>query len=62
MLASEREPLKPPFDPSTHQTPGLDQIPAINFSPHGENPISPANVTHAIEVRQARLRHLRSDT
>ena len=53
MTTSERAPFKPLFDSSAHRTPHWDDIPAINFSPHGGDGISPTNVTHAIEVRQA---------
>lgn len=62
MSASDRAPLKPPFDPSARRTPRWDDIPALNFSSHGGNTISPANVGRAIEVRQARFHRLRSDT
>lgn len=58
MSASERAPFKPPFDTSTRRTPRWDDIPAMNFSPRGGNTISPANVTRAIEVRQARFHRL----
>lgn len=54
MTASENTPFKPQFDP-------WDDIPPINFSTHGGNTISPANVARAIEVRRARFRRLRSD-
>ena len=54
MSASEQAPLQPLFDPSTRRTPRWDEIPPINFSPHGGNTISPANVTRAIEVCQGR--------
>ena len=40
-------------DPSAHRTPQWDNIPAINFSAHGKNTISPINVARAIEVCQA---------
>ena len=53
MSASERAPFQP-FDLSTRRTPRWDEIPPINFSPHGGNTISPANVTRAVEVRQCR--------
>ena len=63
MTASENTPFKPPFDHSTtRRTPRWDDIPAINFSMHGGNTISPANVGRAIEVRRARLRRSRADT
>jgi len=62
MSASEPAPFRPPFDPRPRRTPRWDDIPAINFSPHGGNPISPASVTRAIEVRQVRFHRLRSDT
>jgi len=61
MTASENAPFKPPFDHSTRRTPRWDDIPAINFSMHGGNTISPANVDRAIEVRRACLRRLRRD-
>lgn len=51
MIASEYAPFKLPFDPSARRIPRWDDIPAINFSAHGGNAISPVNVTHAIEVR-----------
>jgi hypothetical protein len=47
MTTSEQVPFKPPSD-------FWDDIPAINFSSRGGKTISPVNVTHAIEVRQAR--------
>jgi len=62
MTASENAPFKPPFDHSTRRTPRWDDIPTINFSMHGGNTISPANVGRAIEVRRACLRRLRPDT
>jgi hypothetical protein len=62
MPASERAPFKPPFDPSARRTPRWDEIPAINFSPHGGNTISPANVTRAVEARKARFCRSLSDT
>lgn len=60
MSASERAPFKPPFG-STRRIPRWDDIPAISFTPHGENAISPADVTRAIEVRQACFHRLRSE-
>lgn len=62
MAASEHTPFKPPFDPSLRRAPRWDDIPGINFGPPGGNIISPANVTRAIEVCQARFHRLRSDT
>jgi len=62
MSASEPAPFRPPFEPRPRRTPRWDDIPAIDFSPHAENPISPASVTRAIEVRQVRFHRLRSDT
>jgi len=62
MTSSEQTPFKPPFDPSTRRAPRWDDIPAIRFNPHGGNTISPASVTRAIEVRQARFHRLRFDT
>ena len=62
MIASEFAPFKPPFNPSTRRTPRWDDIPVINFSTHGGSTISPANLTHATEVRQTRFNRLRSDT
>jgi hypothetical protein len=60
MTASERVLSRPQFNPSTRRTPSSwDDIPAINFSPHGINAISPASVTCAVEVRQVALPHLR---
>lgn len=53
MTASEDVPFKPNFDPSARRTPRWDDIPAIKFSSHGGNTISPVNVTRAIEVHQA---------
>jgi len=62
MSASEHAPFRPPFDPPSRRTPRWDDIPAINFSPHGGSAISPTNVTRAIEVRQVRFHRLLSDT
>jgi len=62
MSASEHTPFRPPFDPRPRRTPRWDDIPAINFTPHGGTPISPTSVSNAIEVRQVRFRRLRSDT
>jgi hypothetical protein len=62
MTASEHVPSKLQFDPFAHRTSRWDDIPAIKFSSHGGNTISPANVTRAIEVRQARFRRQRSYT
>ena len=63
MSASEHAPFTPPFDSPSRRTPRWDDIPAINFSPHGGgSTISPASVTRAIEVRQVRFHRLRSDT
>ena len=56
MTSSEHAPLEPPFDPSAHRPAHWDDIPAIKFSSHGGNTISPLNVTRAIQVRQARFR------
>ncbi|KAF9653585.1 hypothetical protein BDM02DRAFT_1589828 [Thelephora ganbajun] len=53
MTTSGPTPFKPPFDPSTGRIPSWDDIPAINFSPHGVNIISPASVTRAIEALSA---------
>ena len=61
MTTSERAPFKPPFDSSDHRAPHWDDIPAINFSLHGGDGVSPTNVTHAIEVCRARSHHLCSD-
>ena len=58
MSASEPAPFRPPFDPRPHRAPRWDDIPAINFSPHGGSPISPASVIRAIEVRQVRFHRL----
>lgn len=62
MPATERAPFKLTFDPSTPQTPRWDDIPAINFGPRAGNTISPANVSRAVEVCQARFCRLSSDT
>jgi hypothetical protein len=51
MTASDHVPFEPSFDPSAHRKPRWDDIPAIEFSSHGGNTISPINVTRAIEVR-----------
>ena len=55
MTASEHAPFKHQFDPSARRMPSWDNIPALKFSSHGGNTISPANVTRAIEVSQARF-------
>ena len=59
MSASEPAPFNPQLGP---RIPRWDDIPAIDFTPHGGNAVSPTNVTDAIEVRQARFPRLRSDT
>ena len=61
MTASEHAPFKHPFSPTTHRTPRWDDVPTIKFSSEGGNTISPASVARAIEVRQARFCHQRSD-
>lgn len=61
MITSQETPFKPPFDPPTCQTPRCDNIPLINFSAHGENPVSPTNVTYAIEVHKLHFNRFCSD-
>ena len=54
MIASEQS----PFNPSARQTPCRGGVPVINFNTHLGSTISPVSVTRAIQVRQARFRHL----
>lgn len=62
MSASERA-VWPPFNTPSPRTPRWDDIPTINFGPHGGGSIiSLASVTRAIEVRRVRFRRLQSDT
>ncbi|KAF9644148.1 hypothetical protein BDM02DRAFT_3190853 [Thelephora ganbajun] len=60
MTASKQIPFKPTFGPSTHRTPHWYDIPAVNFSPHSESTISPANVTCAIEALSTTFSHRRA--
>ena len=62
MASSGHAPLNPQLNLSLRQTPRWDDIPVMNFTPHDTSPISPINVSYAIEVPRACFRSFFSHT